>query len=103
MACLQRMTIRQVGEGSVVQRVGGGTGEIERLLPRGLQGLARFLLDVLPLDGLALVVDLLAAREADLDLHPAVLQIGLQRDDREAALRGSSAEALDLPLVEEEL
>src|SRR5262249_38062092 len=97
------MTIRQVEEAPVIQRVGEGAGEIEELLPRGLQRLARFLFDVLPLDGLALVVDLLAARESDLDLHPAVLQIGLQGDDREAALGGPSPEALNLPLVEKQL
>ena len=40
--------------------------------PRAAHGLARVALDVLALDRLALVVRLLAAREADLELHAAV-------------------------------
>src|SRR5262245_34458485 len=68
--------------------------------PHGLPCLA---LELLPLDRLALVVRPLAAGAADLDLHPALLQVGAQGDEREPPLRDLPRELVDLAPVQEEL
>src|SRR5437762_4681865 len=65
--------------------------------------LPRLPLDVLALDALALVVRLLAAGEADLDLDLAVLEIGLQGHDGVALLGGLAPELVDLAAVQEQL
>src|SRR5204862_2176318 len=66
-------------------------------------GLPRLPLDVLALDRLALVVRLLPAREADLDLDLAVLEVGLQGHEGVALLAHLAAQLVDLAAVEEEL
>src|SRR5205814_2520777 len=59
---------------------------------------------VLPLaQGLALVVGLLAARDTDLDLDPAVLEVHGQRNDGHALLAGLGPDLLDLIAVQQEL
>src|SRR5882672_265350 len=56
-------------------------------LPPIAHRLPRLALDVLALDGLALVVGFLAAGQPDLDLDAAVLEVRLQGHDRVAPLR----------------
>src|SRR6185295_2459550 len=51
----------------------------------------------------ALVVQLLAAGQADLDLDPATLEVDLQRHDRQALLGRLAHDAGDLALVEQQL
>src|SRR6266508_1167367 len=51
----------------------------------------------------ALVVELFAAREPQLDFGAAVLEIELERNQREAALLGLARESFDLPRVKQEL
>jgi hypothetical protein len=45
----------------------------------------------------------LAAREADLHLDPAVLEVGAQREHGQAALRDAAHELQDLALVQQQL
>src|SRR5262249_54471890 len=54
-------------------------------------------------DRRALVVQLLAAREAELDLGPAVLPVELGRHEGETALAQPPAQPVDLAPVEQEL
>src|SRR5688572_14237069 len=65
--------------------------------------LPRVAVDVLALDRLALVVGLLAAGQADLDLDPALLEVGPQGNDGVAPLGGLAPELQDLLLVKEKL
>src|SRR5262249_18944023 len=51
----------------------------------------------------ALVVELLTTREPDLELRPAALEVEPERHQREPALGDLAGQALDLPLVEEQL
>ena len=54
-------------------------------------------------DDAALVGALAAAREGDLDLHAAVLEVHADRDEREALLAHLPVQRVDLAAVEEEL
>ena len=65
-----------------------------------LPGLA---LLVFLLDGVALVVGVLAPPEADLELDPAALQVGAQRHEGEALLGDAAAQLQDLPLAQQQL
>src|SRR4051794_4969412 len=51
---------------------------------------------VLLLEGIALVVELASAGDADLDLGHPVLEIDLERDERESLLGGLVDELVDL-------
>src|SRR3954447_22456987 len=53
--------------------------------------------------GLPLVVVLLAARDADLDLDPAVLEVQRERDDRQPLLARHRRDLLDLVAVQQQL
>src|SRR3990172_7789224 len=66
-------------------------------LPPGLA------LDIAALDRLALVVDLLAAPDADLDLREPVLEVELQRDQREPLLLDLPGELRDLAAMQQDL
>ena len=48
-------------------------------------------------------MELLAARQAELDLGPAVLEIEAERNERQTALADLAAEPRDLPFMKEEL
>src|SRR5262245_54450214 len=57
----------------------------------------------MPAGGFPLVPEFLAARQGDLDLHPALLEIDAQRDERLAARTGALRDAQDLRAVQQEL
>src|SRR6516162_722919 len=63
----------------------------------------RFPLGLTPPDGLAFVVRLLAFREADGDLHAAILQIHPDGHDRHAALRRLADQLADFLAVQQQL
>src|SRR5439155_21449198 len=51
----------------------------------------------------ALVVELFASRQPELDLGPAILEIEAERNQSKSLFADPSAEAIDLPLMKEEL
>src|SRR5260221_211030 len=73
------------------------------LAPVGLDRGARLPISFTPLDRLPLVVELLAGDERDLGLHAGTLEVERQGDARRAGPLDLPREALDLPLVQEEL
>src|SRR5436305_2047087 len=54
-------------------------------------------------DGLALVVDVLAAGQGDLDLGVGALEVHARRDDGQAAFADPAGETIDLPAMQQEL
>src|SRR5678815_4930255 len=72
-------------------------------LPSFLDRGACFPLGLAALDGLALVVRLLALREADRDLDAAVLQVDAHRDERHPLLDGLADQFPDLRPVQQQL
>src|SRR5687767_5016944 len=71
------------------------------LLARAAHDGARLAVGVLPLDVGALVVGLLALREAELDLHLPALEVEAERDERHAFARDGALDAIDLVLLRE--
>ena len=55
------------------------------------------------LEGFAFVVILFAAGKTEFDLGPAVFEIQLERDQRQAAFLGLAGEPFDLAFVQEQL
>src|SRR5262249_40996292 len=72
-------------------------------LPSFFYGCARFARGFAALDGLALVVRLLALCEADRDLHAPVLQVHADGHDRHAALGRLPNQLADLLPVQQQL
>src|SRR4051794_28923871 len=67
------------------------------------QGAVDVATGVLRFEGLALVVELAAPGDAELDLGDAVSEVELQGHERQALLGGLGQEPVDLAAVEQEL
>src|SRR5262249_10606991 len=74
----------------------------ERPLPPRLDGRARFAIRFAALDRLALVVVLLALRQADGHLHASVLEIETRRDERHPFFDGLADQLADLAAVQQQ-
>src|SRR5690606_26737347 len=82
---------RRVPDASLAQAVAVGHGALSLAV-------------VLPLlERLALVVELLASADADLELGAAVEEVQAQRHDRDAALARPDGELVDLRVVQQQL
>src|SRR5580765_3503806 len=86
---------------AVAGEAGGFTITTPRLYPPALDGGPRFALAFPPADRLALVELLLALRQRDRELDPALLEIHPQRDDRQALFRRLAEQLVEFGLIQQ--